>query len=152
MSEDLKTTEENYVSKTELTDLVNKMAKLETMLDRVVGTVVKRGPIQSAPKPMEVEATPDDITIPPSFRQAVDEILGKDFGCRVIYDANGSGFMFSILVPLEKSNAKKDYLETYKHDIRTRSLTGGEGLAGVREWCTRVRKNLERDNIKFPII
>ena len=80
--------------------------------------------------------------VPPKWRAIVDEILGKDFGLSVSYPDSGNGFQFSIVVPKDKSNAPKDYLEFYKADIRTKTIGNAEGSEGVKKYCDLVKKNL----------
>jgi len=85
---------------------------------------------------------PDKMPVPPAWREIVDEVLGKDFGINVVYPVTGSGFLFKILVPLDKSNAGSDYLDFYKIDTRTKSISYSSGIEGVRKYCELVAKNL----------
>ena len=97
-----------------------------------------------APTKEELAGGIEKIPVPPTWRKIVDELLGMDFGIDVVYPQSGSGFLFKIIVPAEKSNMSKDYKEFYKVDIRTRSLNYNEGIEGIRKFCEGVKKNLER--------
>ena len=91
----------------------------------------------------------DKSPIPPSWRKIVDDILGPDFGINVHYPSEGGGFLFSIVVPLEKSNATKDYIDMYKVDIRKKALSYNEGIDGVKRYCELVKRNLQKNNNKL---
>ena len=96
-------------------------------------------------KPIPVdEAKPDLSPIPPSWRKMVDEILGLDFGLNVSYPDKGSGFLFKIIVPMEKSNMPEAQRQMYKVDIRTKAISYGEGVDGVKRYCELVAQNLKR--------
>lgn len=94
---------------------------------------------------IEIEENKSDkMPIPPTWRKLVDESLGMDFGIDVVYPQTGTGFLFKIIVPSEKSNMSKDYKEFYRVDIRTKALAPSEGIDGIRKFCEAVKKNLER--------
>jgi len=131
--------------------LQKQVAQLMAQLAKNESSGISESSVEAA-KAMQLEGSATSTPVPPQYRKAVDDYLGKDFGCYVNYDVNDSGFMVSIVVPLPKSNASKEYLEANKADIRTRALTNGQGLAGVIDWCKRIRKNLEFSGIKFPVI
>lgn len=84
------------------------------------------------------------MPIPPAWRKMVDEILGMDFGIDVVYPQSGSGFLFKVIVPAEKSNASQSYKEFYKVDIRTKALSYSDGVDGIRKFCELVKTNLGR--------
>ena len=90
----------------------------------------------------DVDATPSENPIPPAWRKVVDEVLGTDFGISISYPGDGTGFLFKIIVPKDKSNASKDYLEMYKIDVRTKAINNSEGIGGIRLYCEKVKKNL----------
>jgi len=102
--------------------------------------------IPKSPKPTEEEIAGgiEKIPVPPQWRKMVDELLGMDFGIDVVYPQSGSGFLFKIIVPTEKSNMSRDYKEFYKVDIRTKAINYNEGVDGIRKFCEGVKKNLER--------
>jgi len=87
----------------------------------------------------------EKMPIPPGWRKLVDEILGMDFGIDVVYPQSGSGFLFKIIVPEEKSNMSKDYREFYKVDVRTKAVSYNEGSDGIKRFCESVQTNLKRN-------
>ena len=84
------------------------------------------------------------MPIPPDWRKMVDEILGMDFGIDIVYPQSGSGFLFKIIVPAEKSNASQSYKEFYKVDIRTKAISYSDGIEGIRKFCELVKVNLSK--------
>lgn len=86
--------------------------------------------------------------VPPAWRALTDEILGSDFEIELELPENG-GQKFSVYIPLDKSNAHKDYIEAYKKDKRTREL-GNTGVKGVTDWLLKIRRNLISSGIKLP--
>ena len=93
--------------------------------------------------PKEEIPDPDKMPIPPAWRKMVDETLGLDFGIDVVYPQSGSGFLFKIIVPPEKSNASQAHKEFYKVDIRTKAINYAEGIEGVKKFCELVASNLK---------
>lgn len=96
------------------------------------------------PTDEEIAAGIEKMPIPPAWRKIVDEILGMDFGIDVVYPQSGSGFLFKIIVPEEKSNASQSYKEFYKVDIRTKALSYSDGIDGIRKFCELVKTNLSK--------
>ena len=94
--------------------------------------------------PKEEIPNPDKMPVPPAWRKMVDETLGLDFGIDVVYPQSGSGFLFKIIVPAEKSNASLAHKEFYKVDIRTKAINYSDGIEGVRKFCELVATNLKR--------
>jgi len=139
-------------------DLAHKQANpivIERTVPEIKGTadmsrIKESTPIQSPitkPTDEEIAGGIEKIPVPPAWRKMVDELLGMDFGIDVVYPQTGSGFLFKIIVPEEKSNMSKDYKEFYKVDIRTKSLNYNEGIEGIKKFCESVKKNLERKQI-----
>ena len=140
-----------YVITEDVAELKSKLAKLETALGKVIDVLVQKTPARTTSeteevKRMEVDAGPNGVPTPPLFRQAIDEVLGKDFG--VTFDNEQ---ILKIFVPLEKSNASKDYLAMHKQDIRCKYIGNG-GVAAVRQYAMLVRNNLQKSGVKLPII
>ena len=124
----------------------------------VMGMFEKLMTKMDAPKPtgpvvdiMKEEAAPDRnrIPVPPSWREMVENILGEEFDCEYELPPDG-GQKFTIIVPKEKSNATKEYMENFHIDRRTKEL-GNTGIRGVKEWTLKVRQNLLRSEIKLPV-
>jgi len=101
-------------------------------------------------EPMKDEGHPDSnrVQVTPAWIQLVEAILGLEFTCEYELPPDG-GQKFTIIVPLDKTNADKEYLRVFKTDRRTKEL-GNTGVRGVKEWCLKVRTNLQRSGIKLP--
>lgn len=91
-----------------------------------------------------IAAGKEKAPIPPKWRKIVDDILGMDFGIDVVYPDAGSGFLFKIIVPDEKSNASESHKRFYKVDIRTKALSYSDGIEGIRKFCELIKINLEK--------
>lgn len=137
--------ETNYITKEELVGILDKfLDKVNDTIDSKVPTVIKEE--KAIEKAEEASTTGvSDPMIPAEYRQMVDEVLGKDFGIRISYPSKGSGFIFRVIVPKEKSNASDFYYEMYKEDVRSKALTGGEGFDVIRLHCERIARNLGID-------
>ena len=86
----------------------------------------------------------EKMPVPPAWRKMVDEILGLDFGIDVVYPQSGSGFLFKLIVPKEKSNASEAYKEFNRTDIRTKAVSYSDGVDGIRKFCELVKINLSK--------
>jgi hypothetical protein len=95
---------------------------------------------------VQVEGEPDKAVIPPSWRRVVDTVLGPEFGIDVRYpDEKSNGlFLFTVIVPKEKSNAPKDHWEMYKSDRRTKNIAGNPSVGEIQKHCERIKANLVR--------
>jgi len=160
--------EEKYATKkdiNQLTDALTQIAKIvNDLAQKQANPIIVRGSTPEIPgtadlsrvkesssaqplvKPTdeEIAAGMEKIPVPPAWRKMVDELLGMDFGIDVVYPQAGSGFLFKIIVPEEKSNMSKDYKEFYKVDIRTKAINYNEGTEGIKRFCETVKRNLER--------
>ena len=67
-----------------------------------------------------------------------------DFGIDVVYPQSGSGFLFKVIVPTEKSNMSDSHKDFYKVDVRTKAINYNEGTDGIRKFLEGVKNNLER--------
>lgn len=126
--------------------------RINSSLERLTDILTTKPPETSEPVSLPsniVAEKPDQSPVPPKWRAIVDEVLGTDFGINVVYPDQGSGFLFKIIVPKEKSNAAKDYLEMYKVDIRTKAISYQDGIEGVKQFCERVKKNLQKNTNKI---
>ena len=148
--------EEGKIDNTTLADLFAAIERLEKIIISVEANLLNKIGEQ---KPVEVYK--EDVGssmanigsigsvsqanyVAPQWREYVNEKLGNDFGLDAEYSANG-GFTVTITVPLEKSNAAKDYLDMHKVDRRTRAINPALGFEGVKQFVDLVAKNL---NIK----
>ena len=133
-------------------DLAKKQANpiiVEKTVQEIAGTAdlskIKESTLTTpVPTDEEIAGGSEKAPIPPAWRKLVDEILGMDFGINVSYPQSGSGFLFKLIVPAEKSNMSKDYKEFYKVDVRTKAINYNEGMEGVRKFLELVKKNLEK--------
>lgn len=100
----------------------------------------------SAPK-KELDGSPQDKSIPPQHKEQVENILGAQFEAWQTYEETDSAhFMLHILVPEQLSPISKETKPGRKilPDIRSRAISHAEGVNGVREWCQKVRFNLNQ--------
>jgi hypothetical protein len=137
--------ETNYITKDELAGMLDKfLDKVNDTIEAKMPTVIRE---EKAIDNVENSATTgvSDPMIPAEYRQMVDEVLGKDFGIRISYPSKGSGFIFRVIVPKDKSNASDFYYEMYKEDVRSKALSGGEGSDVIRLHCERIARNLGID-------
>jgi hypothetical protein len=133
--------EKKYVTKEEFEKLeIGVNAILEKLSAAPVIEAPTQTPTVMAPEVKDDE--PDIMNVPPAWRKIVDEVLGSDFGLNVVYPDKGSGFMFKIIVPKEKSNASQSHWEFYKTDVRTKAISYSDGIDGVKLYCEKVARNL----------
>lgn len=132
-----------YATKEDVNGINASLDKLTEMLTKPnKAMAIEQAPTTKPIVTVDPEKS-DKSPVPPKWRQVVDEILGPDFGINVVYPDTGNGFLFKLIVPLDKSNADKAYLELYKVDIRTKSLSYSDGIDGVRKYCELVKSNLK---------
>lgn len=113
--------------------------KLEDELEALQGS----RPSETADAKSVRTAGPEKFTVNPEWDELAKEILGKFLDHTEVRHERTGGIKFTIVVKSQYSNAGEDYLRMYKADRRTVDV-GGTGFEGVREWCTRVLKNLQR--------
>lgn len=84
------------------------------------------------------------IPVDPNVRKEINDIFGPELGPEIAFDItyNGGVPIFNLYIPLDKSNAKPEYLEM--HHIDKRSASIAPGAYTVREWCLKVRNNLSK--------
>lgn len=127
---------------------VERFAKLEDSLSAIADAVIelknRKADVPETKEEKEVKmAGPNPIETNSIWDAKAHEILG-DFldHTEVEHEASG-GVRFTVVVKLDKSNARKDYLERTKTDRRTKEVSA-DGLNGVTAWCTLVKQNLKR--------
>ena len=118
------------------------MGKIDKMNERI--DIITAPPIINKPTEVKEEAPTDKTTfpVPEEYRTAVNEILSDRFGIKVIPSTSGPEFLFQLLVPQEYSNAGEQIWKDAKADIRSKVLTHGEGLLGVKTYIELVKTNL----------
>ena len=139
----VKKEEPTYATKEDLNSVLEAITALKDMVVKKDATPEQKV-AEAVEKEDKITSSPDVNTVPPSWRKIVDEVLGQEFGLNVSYPEKGSGFLFKLIVPKEKSNASQSHWDYYKSDIRTRAIGFGEGIEGVRKYCEIVLKNLTK--------
>lgn len=97
----------------------------------------------------------EDLTqmFPRVWRKIVDNILGKDFGTRIVDTANGDFIMF-VEVPeyLDRRLAKDD--DTNKTDISTGLVRRASAPQDVQIWCEKIKKTIQKvyPLHRFPLV
>lgn len=126
------------------------MNKLEGMQSPVpIAQVMKTEVDDAVMRMAPTEASADETPVPPAWKQLVTEILGSDFDAELVFPEAG-GQIFRVIVPKDKSNASQMHWTMHKRDIRSREL-GNTGAKGVKEWCLKVRLNLQKSGMKLPV-
>jgi hypothetical protein len=84
--------------------------------------------------------------IAPKHRQIVTEVLGAQFDAWETYDDVASTmFMFNVSVPLEISSmSAEDRKSGRKDDVRSKAISLADGENGVRDWCKKIKENLNK--------
>lgn len=112
------------------------------------GSGIKGAPIALKMEPSE----PKPYPVPDDYKLAKDQILGEDFGMRMMVEADRPTFTLQILVPDDKSNMtdlqkelsiRKDNAPI---DIRTNSFNQGSSASSITGWLMLIRQNLKLDN------
>jgi hypothetical protein len=80
--------------------------------------------------------------VPKEYVMAVEEILSGEFGINIIPHPQMPQFELQILVPKQYSNAPEEIWKDVKADIRSKVITYGEGIGGVRTYIELVKSNL----------
>jgi len=126
-----------------LVDKVTELAKTveddrKELLDKINALTP-----QVEEKAFKINAPPpiyEDKSIPKEWVDYAKNILGEDFGVDMQYTPNGM-VSFSIIVPIDKSNTKKELLIGGK-DIRSKIFSPKDIDVGIENFCELVAKNL----------
>lgn len=141
-----------------LDKMIEGQEKIIKGLNTVGSALTKLVELQSVPKEEKTEEKPgpakgdekkmDDTYpetyIPKRYREICDEVLSPDFGIRVTDFDDRMDFQLDIIVPDEYSSISVADRENKVEDIRTKIISRSLGENGVREWCKRIRDNLNR--------
>ena len=141
--------------------ILARLDKIEKDIEMVGGRLIK---LENANKTVEVKMdvsegteTPETkkvleagrpaptepkFPVPAEYLNLVHEILNDKFGVRIEPDPTAPAFTFEINVPKEYSNAPNETWMTAKADIRSKKITYGEGLLGVKTYIELIRNNL----------
>jgi hypothetical protein len=129
--------------------------KLNGFLTQIAGIIDQKPKVEA--KKENVDFLGRDYSenkgLPAEYRELVNKYLGEEFDAELSYPSkdkkgNKTGFVFTIVVPVEKSNAPEDYLAYYKKDVRSTPINPNEGLDGVERYIRKVAQNLGID-IRF---
>jgi len=121
-------------------NLVNSVEKVKEILDKQLPT---------QPEPFR---SPDAISssykprgyVPPKYRQICDEILSSEFGLDCIENTDNMDFEIKIVIPERFSSLTAEEKRLGVQDIRSKVISRALGENGVREWCMKVRENLNK--------
>lgn len=96
------------------------------------------------PKPVTppVPVIEETYPVPTEYRTIVNQMLNQKFGIKIEPMTDRPSFMFTIVVPKEYSNMPENAYKDAGADLRTRVISYGEGIHGVRAWVERVAGNL----------
>jgi hypothetical protein len=117
-------------------------AKLAEMDAKIVEKTTICVPKQETVETSNTLPGKDEFPIPQEYREAIKTILSDKFGIKVIPSGNSPSFMLQILVPREYSNAGEQIWKDAKADIRSKMITYGEGVLGVKTYIELVKDNL----------
>ena len=99
-------------------------------------------PTQKEEKAIDSPQTVENLyPMPSEFRDAVNQILNKEFGIAINPLSDSPAFQFSIIVPGKYSNLPAEHIKMYHADIRAKVIKYADGLQGVRAWCEMVYNN-----------
>jgi len=108
---------------------------------------IKGSPVSSGFEPGE----PKEYPVPDDYIKAKNNVLGKDFGIRMMNEADRPSFELQIIVPQSKSNMtdlQKDLsakVDDEPVDIRTMAFNHGSGASSIQSWLMLIRQNLKLD-------
>ncbi len=141
-------------------DLGEKMDQMIQGLNTVAGALNKLFENQPDPKIVVQDKTEnsssskfdpklDDETypsnyVPKNFRDVVDTILSPEFGITIVDFDDRTDFQVNIVIPEKYSSVPPSDREKGIQDVRSRMIPRSLGINGVKEWCTLIRKNLNK--------
>lgn len=141
-------------SKTNVDKLVNM--DIESLSDRITGleTAINKI-VNKLNTPAEVKSefkAPDAIPsayqssgyVPPKYRQICDEILSSEFGFDTEEQVGSMDFTIKIIIPERYSSLTAQEKAANVQDIRSKVISRALGENGVRDWCIKVRENLNK--------
>jgi hypothetical protein len=122
---------------------VDDLKKLAEGQNKLLELVESLAQSKKEPEKKDVAApmAPKDNPVPPKWNILIDNYVGKDVGRWVDFDDRTGRTKLFLSIPLERSNAPKDYIDFYKSDIRSTVL--GEGGREIEDWLKLVQRNLK---------
>jgi len=124
-----------------LRELESKVSQIEN--DILVSKPQLGGVVFNAPNAIPSDYQPKGY-VPQKYRQIVDEILSSEFGFDVEESPESMDFTIKIVVPEKYSALTAVEKQAKVKDIRSKVISRALGENGVREWCIKVRENLNK--------
>ena len=145
-------------------DLPKPKVTLEDVANLIVGMNERLGKVEDAQKPKtatdQIQEHMDKASEPkkesdgaiqekflhPSYKEVIENTLGNQFEAWQTYEeTDDAHFMFHILIPPQLSPSKDNKSgKKVLPDIRSKAISHAEGINGVKEWCQKVRGNLNQ--------
>lgn len=134
-------------------DVDNLNAKVDSLIDKIdklfpMGPekhlAVAAIPTSNLPESFVKEFGESD-PVPVDYRKAVDQILNPGFGIHSKAHTDAAQFTFTVVVPEKYSGFTPEQKAMLHADLRSRVITYGEGLAGLKEWLDIVWKSFNPD-------
>lgn len=130
-----------------LDGIVNSIANIATVVeelvnrDKKIGQVVGKAP-EKEPVKIVDEAGPKELqALPVELQSIVDIYFDESDGFKAEFDTMKS--MFSITVPLERSNMSEASKLHEKKDVRSKKVDQNDIKGSVDNWCKLVCQNLK---------
>ena len=125
-----------------LASIVNKVVDSVDKIEEKLNT--PQEPVQfKAPENKGSDYKPTGY-VPAKYRQIVDEVLSPEFGLDCIENSANMDFEIKIVVPEAYSSLTTQEKQLGVQDIRSKVISRALGENGVRDWCVKVRENLNR--------
>lgn len=117
-----------------LNDLAEVVEKVKENVDKLTQNAVAevKEPVKQETAPMPAS----NIPFPAEYRQIVDEVLNKEFGAEIQY--NALDFAITIIVPEQYQNLSQQEKDAKVQDRRTKIIKYPEGASGVKAWVDMV--------------
>lgn len=122
---------------------ISKLVELQT-LNKEEKKIEEKKEIGISFNPKLDDETYPSAYIPPKFRKIVDDILSPEFGLQIVDFTDRTDFQLNIIVPEKYSSVAKEDREKGVKDIRSRMIPRALGENGVKDWCTLIRRNLNK--------
>ena len=122
---------------------ISKLVELQTLNKEEKKEETKKSPELTFTPKLDDETYPSAY-IPPKFRKIVDDTLSPDFGIQVLDFINRTDFQLNIIVPDKYSSVAKEDKDRGLKDVRSRMIPRALGENGVKDWCTLIRRNLNK--------
>lgn len=122
---------------------IGKLVELQT-LHKEEKKIEEKKEIGMTFNPKLDDETYPSAYIPPKFRKIVDDILSPEFGIQIVDFTDRTDFQLNIIIPDKYSSVIKEDKDKGVKDIRSRMIPRALGENGVKDWCTLIRRNLNK--------